>query len=140
MNKRVFGFLGFVSMFAVLVLASCGTARAGLNVNINFGPPQIVEPAPPEVVYMPQSGVYYVPGVSFDVFFYNGYWWAQRGDGWYRSTNYNRGWARSNSVPTNLRRVPRNYRNVYQKERPIKYEQWKGHGRGNGNKDHGNRD
>ncbi len=128
MKKSFYGFLGFSLVLALMVISNAGTAQAGLNVNINFGPPQIVEAAPPEIVMMPGMGVYYVPSASFDIFFFNGYWWSRRGDGWYRSNRYNAGWAKSNNVPRNLMNVPKNYRDVYKKEKPINYGQWKNHG------------
>lgn len=128
-------------MLAVLFTGFANTAQAEVNVSINFGPPPIVVSAPPEVVMMPGMGVYFVPGISYDVFFYNGYWWSPRGDRWYRSSQYKGPWGvvQRSYVPGNLIRVPKNYRSVYKKERPIKYGEWKGQGRGNSNKGHGNK-
>ena len=140
MRKVINGYLFFALILAVLFTGFASTAQAEVNVSINFGPPPIVVSAPPEVVMMPGMGIYFVPGISYDVFFYNGYWWAQRGDGWYRSASYNRGWAKSSNIPSNLRRIPKNYRSVYHNQRPIKYEQWKGgHDRGGNNKGRGNK-
>ena len=117
----------YVLIFAFLVIGSAGTAQAEINVNINIGPPPIVVSEPPAVVMMPRMGIYFVPGVSFDVFFYNGYWWSPRGDRWYRASQYNGPWGvvQRNYVPGQLFKVPKNYRVVYKNERPINYKQWK---------------
>lgn len=123
MRRGICGFLGFVS----LVVVVAGTAQAEVNVNINIGPPPIVVSAPAQVVMMPQTGIYFVPGISYDLFFYNGYWWSQRGDNWYRAGEYNGPWVviQRNYVPGYLLKVPKNYRAVYKNEKPINYGQWK---------------
>ncbi|MDD5456809.1 MAG: hypothetical protein PHV30_07235 [Candidatus Margulisbacteria bacterium] len=124
-NSR--GFLEFVFMFVIFFIGVSSTARAEVDVNINFGPPPIRVATPLEVVYMPQAGVYFVPELSFDVFFYNGYWWSPRGDRWYRASKYNGPWVqvRRYYVPERIVRVPRNYREIYRGERRIDYGQWK---------------
>jgi len=83
--------------------------------------------APSAIVIMPESGIYFVPGISYDVFFYDGYWWSPRGDRWYRSAQYKGPWGvvHSKSVPAHLFEVPKNYRKVYEKEQHINYGQWK---------------
>lgn len=137
MKKYLYGSLGFVLVFSFLIIGSAGTVRAEVNVNINIGPPVIVESEPPEVVMMPRMGIYFVPSVSFDVFFYNGYWWSPRGDRWYRARQYKGPWGviQRNSVPGPLFKVPKNYREVYKQEKHINYKQWRGQPRnGAGNK------
>ncbi|MFA6431326.1 MAG: hypothetical protein WCV91_02950 [Candidatus Margulisiibacteriota bacterium] len=128
MKKRFYGFLGYVFVFAVLAVGLAGSAQAEISVNINIGPPPIVVAAPVEVVMMP-TGIYFVPGISFDVFFYNGYWWSPRGDRWYRSGQYNGPWGviQRNYVPAYLFKVPKNYREVYKNIHPMNYGQWKKH-------------
>ena len=139
MKISFYGSFGLVIILAVLFTGFAGTAQAEVNVSINFGPPPIVVSAPPEVVMMPGMGVYFVPGISYDVFYYNGYWWSPRGNRWYRSSRYKGPWGvvQRSYVPGNLIRVPKNYRIIYKKERPIKYEHWKG--RDNNNKGRGNK-
>jgi hypothetical protein len=127
MNKRFYGLYGFIVASGLLITGLTGIAQAEVNVNINFGPPPVFASEPPEVVMMPGSGIYFVPGMSFDVFFYNGYWWSPRGDRWYRTSHYNGSWepVERRYVPDHLVRVPKNYREVYKKERPVNYGQWK---------------
>ena len=117
---------GLVLIFAFLVIGFAGTARAEVNVNINVGPPVFVS-EPPEVVYVPSMGFYFVPGISYDVFFYNGYWWSPRGDRWYRAGRYNGSWVivQRSYVPPLFFKMPKNYRAVYKNEHRINYGQWK---------------
>jgi hypothetical protein len=102
-------------------------AEVSVGVNINLGPPPITVAEPPAVVLVPRSQVYFVPGVAFDVFFHNGYWWSPRGDRWYRARAYNGPWniVERRYVPRSVIRVPRDYRNVYVRERHIPYGQWR---------------
>ncbi len=136
MRNRVCITMGLALL--TVALLTCGMvneAGAGVNVGIgiNIGPPPIVVPAPPEVVMVPGSSVYFVPGVDFDVFFYNGYWWSPRGDRWYRARAYNGPWHTIGRryVPGPVFGVPHDFRRVYAHERHIPYGEWRGrHGRG----------
>lgn len=132
-TKKLCDSFGLVLIFAFLFVGSAGTAQAELNVNINVGPPPIVVSAPPSVVMMPQTGIYFVPGLGFDVFFYDGYWWSPRGNSWYRSRQYKGSWevVQRSYVPVRLINVPKDYRVIYQKERHINYGQWKKQGNSN---------
>jgi len=102
-------------------------ARAEVSVNINLGPPPIVVAAPPAVVMIPGSQVHFVPDPNIDVFFYGGYWWSPRGDRWYRARAYNGPWGVMDRrrVPNAVLYVPRDYRQRYERERPVPYGQWK---------------
>lgn len=132
MNKISYGIkLQILLLAALLICGAANKAAAGVNVGIgiNLGPPPIVAPAPPEVVMVPGSQVYFVPGVQFDVFFYNGFWWSPRGDRWYRSRAYNGPWGivGRRFVPGPVFRVPHDYRRIYARERHIPYGEWRGH-------------
>lgn len=135
---------GIAVALAVFVLAGFAMyappANGGANVNVNVGIPVAVAPAPvvvapqpvyvqqpPEMVLMPSLGVYFAPGVSVDLFFYNNQWWNRRGDQWYRGNGYNGPWAAvgHRHVPAPVYRVPANYRTVYVHEKPMPYGQWK---------------
>jgi hypothetical protein len=135
---------------AFMVGAPVLDAVAEVRVNVNLGPPPIVAPAPPEMVMVPGSSVYFVPEVDYDVFFYNGYWWSPRGNRWYRSPAYNGPWRTvpRRVIPPQVYRVPRDYRRVYVRERRVPYGQWqrewRDHDRGRrgehrGRGDHGDR-
>jgi len=80
----------------------------------------------PKVIFMPDSKVAFLPGLQSDVFFYNNFWWSQRGNQWYRSSNYNGPWETvyQRNVPTPVSRVPKNYRSIYEKQPYIPYPDW----------------
>lgn len=125
MKKYLYGCLGFALAFAFLVIGLVGAVRAEVNVNINIGPPVFVS-EPSEVVYVPSMGFYFVPGGTYDVFFYNGYWWSRRNDRWFRASQYRGPWGVASSVPGNLRGLRPDYRVVYGKTGSrINYGQWK---------------
>ena len=116
-------------------VANAAPVYAGTNVNVNLGipVPVVVAPQPvyveqpPEMVVIPQSNVYFAPGVSVDLFFYDNRWWNRRGDRWYRASGYNGPWVAvgQRHVPAPVYRVPANYRTVYVHEKPMPYGQWK---------------
>ncbi len=115
---------------AALVLATvAGPASAGVNVNLNIGPPAVVVSEPPEVVAIPQSMVYFAPGVSVELLFCNGYWWTPREGRWYRSHGYNGPWVSvgPRGVPAEIVRLPRDYRAVYVRGEHVPYGQLKNH-------------
>jgi len=117
---------------AVALLAAAAgpaPARAEVNVNVNIGPPPVVVQEPPEVVVIPRTMVYFVPGVSVDLFFYRGWWWTPHGGRWYRARAYNGPWilVGPRHVPVEIVRLPRDYRTIYIKEKRIPYGQLKKH-------------
>jgi hypothetical protein len=128
MRKMIVGILGLPVLLSLcLAFGAKAEARAGVQVNVNIGPPPIVVAEPPEVVLVPGSQVYFVPQPEIDVFFYNDYWWSPRGDRWYRARAYNGPWVivERRFVPAPVIRVPRNYRVRYEREHHIPYGQWK---------------
>jgi len=111
----------FVSLLLILALAIPITAAAGVRVGVNIGiplPPPIVFAAPPEVVPLPYAvGVYAVPGVEAEIFFWNGWWWRPWNHHWYRSRYYDRGWGYYNRVPTFYSHVDPRWRGYYRDNR-----------------------
>ncbi len=65
-------------------------------------------PAYPEMEPVPESPVYYAPGVESNYFFYDGLYWDFYNDGWYASTWYNGPWEFVDPVyvPTYVLWVP----------------------------------
>ena len=130
MRKTFFGTIGLaVLLGALLVPGVTGDASAEVSVSINLGPPPIVVAEPPALVMVPRTQIYFVPERDLDVFFYAGYWWSPRGDRWYRARAYNGPWGvvERRYVPTQVRRVPKDYRARYVREKHIPYGQWKKH-------------
>ena len=147
---------GTLTALAVLALTGLVTTAApvfaGANVNVNLGipVPVVVAPQPvhveqpPEMVVIPRSNVYFAPGASVDIFFYDNRWWNRRGDRWYRGNAYNGPWEAvgPRHVPAPVYRVPADYRTVYVHEERVPYGQWKkAHGKHGGHgKKHGHHD
>ena len=115
----------FFMALAVLALTgfveTVAPVHAETNVNVNLG---ILAP---EMAVIPRSNVYFAPGVSVDLFFYDNRWWNRRGDRWYRGSGYNGPWVAVGPryVPAPVYRVPADYRTVYGHEKRIPYGQWK---------------
>ncbi len=88
---------------------------AGVDISIGISlPPPIVFEAPPDVIVMPDTnGVYVVPAIDVDLFFWNGWWWRPWQGRWYRSHYYNRGWAYYNNVPSFYFDVDPGWRGYY---------------------------
>jgi hypothetical protein len=65
-------------------------------------------PAYPEMQPVPDSPVYYAPGVDSNYFFYDGLYWDYYNDAWYSSAWYNGPWVVVDPiyVPTYLLWVP----------------------------------
>ena len=110
MKKLLFG-----TILLALAFAAPIPANAGVDVSIGFSlPPPIVFSAPPEVIVMPDTiGVYVVPDIDADFFFWNGWWWRLWEGRWYRSRYYNRGWAFYRDVPTFYYDVDPGWRRYY---------------------------
>ena len=116
-----------------VAFATLGAAPAlsGVNVNLNIGPPAVVVAEPPEVVAVPQSLVYFAPGVSVELLFYEGYWWTPKEGRWFRSRAYNGPWTivGPRGVPAEIVRLPRDYRSVHVRGEHVPYGQLKKHWR-----------
>ena len=80
-------------------------------------PPPIHFDRPPELVVIPETYVYAVPGLSIDMFFFDGWWWRNWDRRWYRSRSYSRGWVYYDSVPVFYRDIPRDWRTFYRDRR-----------------------
>ena len=92
----------FVLLASAVCLGSPVPARADLNVNINVGPPPIVFTAPPRVVVVPDSRVYYAPEVGINLFVYENRYYSFHDGGWFLASTYHGPWV---ALP--LARVPK---------------------------------
>ena len=65
------------SLLFALAVVQPVPSMAGVSVSIGISlPPLIVFDAPPDVIVMPDTtGVYVVPDIDADMFFWNGWWW-----------------------------------------------------------------
>lgn len=102
------------AMYLMSGLFTPATSSAEVNVNINIPLPGLVIPAPPALVVIPGTYVYYPPDVQVDIFFYHGYWYRPHRGGWYISTGYNGPWRTvgPGRVPRSLINVPPTYRRI----------------------------
>ena len=153
MKTRILTALAVLALTGFFAAAAPVYAGANFNVNMDIPIGVAVAPAPvaaaprpvyvdqpPEMVVIPRSNVYFAPGVSVDLFFYDNRWWNRRGDRWYRASDYNGPWVSVGPryVPAPVYRVPADYRTVYVHEKPMPYGQWKkAHGKHGGKYDEG---
>jgi hypothetical protein len=107
-------------LLLLLDIPGKGGARVNININIPL-PPPFVFAAPPEMVVIPETYVYYSPDVGFDIFFYDGYWYRPYDRYWYRSVEYSGPWVHIGSPPTVLLRLPPDYRVATREYRRIPY-------------------
>ncbi|MCL5022434.1 MAG: hypothetical protein M1497_03545 [Nitrospirae bacterium] len=106
-------------------LSARSSAGVHVNIGINIPLPALVLPAPPSVVVIPGSYVYYAPDTDVDILFYHGYWYRPYEGGWYRARSYNGRWAYlpSSGVPRALMGLPHDYRGMSHGGRRIAYGQ-----------------
>lgn len=116
MKKSLLSLFGVSAVLLALGLVTAATASAEVNVNINVPLPGLVIPAPPGLVVIPGTYVYYPPDVDVDIFFYRGYWYRPYRGGWYIANGYNGPWrvVGPRRVPRALISVPPAYRHVSQ--------------------------
>ncbi len=122
MKKGKFVLMGIG--FLVLFLAvSSAQSYAGVNIGIGINIPAFRFAAPPEMVVIPGTYVYYAPGADVDILFYQGFWYRPYEGRWYRARAYNGPWAfvESGRVPGALIGLPHDYRHGYAEQRRIPY-------------------
>jgi hypothetical protein len=88
MSKGIF--LGFVMAAATLFALP---AEAQVSVNVNVGPPPVIFSAPPRVVVVPKTPVYYAPDTSYNVFVYEGRYYSFHNGAWFLATSHGGPWA-----------------------------------------------
>jgi hypothetical protein len=115
MKRPMFNLFCAVFMGAAAgLLIAPSPGRAEVNVSITVPLPPLVLPAPPGLIVIPGTYVYYPPEVGVNIFFYQGYWYRPYQGGWYRANGYNGPWHTLNPyrVPRALIRVPQDYRRM----------------------------
>lgn len=114
MKKGKLVFLA-VALSLLSVTAFSGPAYAGVSVGIGVNIPAFRFAAPPPLVVIPGTYVYYAPDVDVDIVFYHGYWYRPYEGHWYRARGYNGPWAylAPARVPSVLIELPPDFRHVY---------------------------
>jgi hypothetical protein len=89
-------------------------SNAGVNISINIPLPGLVISAPPALVMVPGTYVYFAPDLDVEVFFYQGYWYRPYGGYWYLSADYRGPWGymARERVPVVLLNLSPYYRSV----------------------------
>jgi hypothetical protein len=96
-------------------------------------PPVYAAPAPPEVVPVPGTYVYFVPGIQTEILFYRGYWYRPFGGRWYGAPSYNGPWVHVPpprvpralvALPPGWRRAPSGYRPIPHGELQRNWARW----------------
>lgn len=115
-------------LFFALIAVTMGFFRPGMgnsevNVNIVMPLPGPVIPAPPGLIVIPGTYVYYPPEITMDIFFYRGFWYRPYRGGWYRAGSYNGPWRsiHARRVPGAVHKVPPAYRRVPSRHAPVSY-------------------
>jgi len=123
-SKIVLAAVAVASLFAFTLFHPI-EARAGVHVNVGINLPALVFPAPPPVVVVPETYVYYAPDVNVDVLFYHGYWYRPYEGRWFRSGNYNGPWVHivRDRVPGAVLHLPPDYRRARSAYKPVPYGQ-----------------
>jgi hypothetical protein len=119
----------FLGIIFVTLMGYTPKSSAEVSVNIGIGVrlPQVVIPAPPPVVVIPGTYVYFAPDVGVDIFFYHGYWYRPHHGRWYRAGGYNGPWnnIESSRVPHVLRDLPPDFRNTARHHERIRHSDLK---------------
>jgi len=89
MKKHTFIALCIGSVLPMFTFFSPVLTHAEVNVSVQVGLPPLVIPAPPGLVVIPNTYVYYPPDQNMDIFFYHGYWYRPHHGYWYRARHYN---------------------------------------------------
>jgi len=94
--------------------ANGGFAEVNVNIGIGVPLPSVVISAPPSVVLIPSTYVYFVPDLGVDIFFYHGHWYRPHHGHYYRATSYNGPWVTlaPKAVPKAIMYVPGDFRRV----------------------------
>ena len=105
----------YVLVVLCLLFWPVSTANAQAQVSVQFSIPSVSIGINvgeyPELVRVPDYPVYYAPQLGFNMFFYDGLYWAYQRDEWYASSWYNGPWGRVDRfvVPYYILRVPVRY-------------------------------
>ncbi len=114
MKTKRLGFMIALAVFLVIAgFATTGEARVSVGIGINI--PGYTFAAPPPVVVIPGSYVYFAPEADVDILFYHGYWYRPYEGRWFRARGYNGPWGyvEPSVVPRAVIGVPPDFRHVY---------------------------
>ena len=106
---------GLVALALSVTPPVAGDVRVGVNIGVPAPPPPpILLPAPPRVVVVPNSPVYYAPGVDFNLFVYGGRYYTLHNGSWFYARSHGGPWVfiAPDRVPRPVFAVPAPYYKV----------------------------
>jgi hypothetical protein len=125
-------FLAIVFLILISLAGSSIKSEAGVDIVLSL--PAIRFYTAPELVVIPDTYVYIIPGIGIDILFYEGYWWRQNNGHWYRSRTHNGRWSHVDHrrIPHGLRSLPHDnrhrlspkYERVHYKEVQSNWKRW----------------
>lgn len=120
MGKHIVRMLGVAAALLYVL-----TAEAQVSVNINVAPPPVIFAAPPRVVVVPKTPVYYVPDTTYNVFVYEKRYYSFYDGAWFLADSHRGPWVfvATDRVPRPVIGVPVKYYKV-----PPGHAKGKGHG------------
>lgn len=118
--KRVIVFAGMVVAAASdLAVAPAPVQADNFSIGVNIGsppplPPAIVLPAPPQLVVVPGTPVYYAPSLSVNYFAYGKRYYSHHNGAWFMASSYAGPWSyiAVERVPRPVLAVPVTYYKV----------------------------
>ncbi len=131
MKRKRSAFLIACALFLALAGVS-SQSEAGVNVGIGINIPAYTFAAPPQVVVIPGTYVYFAPEANVDILFYQGFWYRPYEGRWFRARGYNGPWAYipAERVPHTLVELPPDYHRAYRDHPRIGYRDlnrnWRG--------------
>ncbi len=114
MKIQRFAPFGIAAFLWILGLGIPVPGNAGVNVDITIPLPGLAIPAPPAMVVIQGTYVYYPPDVQANIFFYHGYWYRPYRGHWFISPEYNGPWGgiAIGRVPRPVLGIPPHFRHV----------------------------
>ena len=106
---------GLIALALSVTPSVAGDVRVGVNIGVPAPPPPpILLPAPPRVVIVPNSPVYYAPGVDFNLFVYGGRYYTLHNGSWFYARSHGGPWVfiAPDRVPRPVFAVPAPYYKV----------------------------
>jgi len=132
-KKILIAFMGLIFLAGSFLPNEVFATDVDVNIGIGIGipPPHVVIPAPPAVVMIPGSYVYFAPDVGFQLFFYSGYWYLLQNGYWFWAGDYVGPWyylppAR---IPVAFMHLPPHYYKVRPGYKRIPYDHLRRHWR-----------
>ena len=98
-----------ISAAIAVNLIAATPAHSQVHVSVNIGTPPAFVAAPPPLVVVPGSPVYYAPGYDYELFFYGGRYYTQFDGGWFWAPRPGARWVAVSAVPRPLLAVPVEY-------------------------------